>query len=119
MMPSPLDRWLEQQEIQNISNSISISSYDCCLPFLVVQISSSTSYICSYIMNNAAAAAIQGQGQTGAGNGDALDKGVAFAEKESGHPLSNSTTEKISDGIREGYEMKTGKDIPIPDKQMT
>ncbi|KDQ09630.1 hypothetical protein BOTBODRAFT_190950 [Botryobasidium botryosum FD-172 SS1] len=68
-------------------------------------------------MNNATAAAVEGQ--AGGGNGDALDKGVEFAEKESGHQLSNATTEKISDGIREGVEMKTGKEIPIPDKQMT
>jgi len=55
---------------------------------------------------------------TGAGNGDALDKAVAYGENKSGHPMSGSTTEKISDGIRKGFAKVTGKDIPIADKQM-
>ncbi|KAI5117889.1 hypothetical protein M0805_001974 [Coniferiporia weirii] len=66
-------------------------------------------------------AAGAGQGATNAGagaggNGDALDKGVDFAEKKSGHEMSHSTTEKISDGIRTGFKKMTGKDVPIKDK---
>ena len=36
------------------------------------------------------------------GQQDALDKGVDFLEKKSGHEQSAATTEKISDGIRTG-----------------
>ncbi|SPO20215.1 uncharacterized protein UTRI_00608 [Ustilago trichophora] len=55
--------------------------------------------------------------QNGAPQQDALDKGVAWAEKKAGHEQSAGTTEKISDGIRSGFKKLTGKDVPIKDKQ--
>ncbi|KLO11191.1 hypothetical protein SCHPADRAFT_906216 [Schizopora paradoxa] len=62
----------------------------------------------------------QGQGQgmnaTGGGGGDALDKGVDFLERKVGHEQSHSTTEKISDGLRKGFQKMTGRDVPIQDK---
>ncbi|KIJ38406.1 hypothetical protein M422DRAFT_33356 [Sphaerobolus stellatus SS14] len=54
-------------------------------------------------------------GNTG-GGGDMLDKAVDFLEKKGGHQQSHSTTEKISDGIRKGFQKVTGKDVPIKDK---
>ncbi|GAA5970065.1 hypothetical protein JCM11641_000251 [Rhodosporidiobolus odoratus] len=53
----------------------------------------------------------------GAGQGDALDKGVDSLLQKSGHGQSHSTTEKISDGIRSGFKKLTGKDVPIGDKE--
>ncbi|CCG82594.1 protein of unknown function [Taphrina deformans PYCC 5710] len=55
--------------------------------------------------------------QTGTGQQDMLDKGVAFGTKRAGHTTDASTTEKISDGIRSGFKKMTGKDVPIADKQ--
>ncbi|WVQ97427.1 hypothetical protein IAU59_004540 [Kwoniella sp. CBS 9459] len=52
-----------------------------------------------------------------AGQQDALDKGVDYALKQSGHQQGASTTEKISDGIRSGFKKLSGKDVPIQDKQ--
>ncbi|KAH8109950.1 hypothetical protein DFH11DRAFT_1730692 [Phellopilus nigrolimitatus] len=63
---------------------------------------------------NAAQNANPGNGGSG---GDALDKGVDFAEKKSGHEMNPSTTEKISDGIRTGFKKMTGKDVPIKDQE--
>ncbi|WVF70493.1 hypothetical protein IAT40_005283 [Kwoniella sp. CBS 6097] len=51
------------------------------------------------------------------GQQDALDKGVDYALKQSGHGQNASTTEKISDGLRSGFKKLTGKDVPIQDKQ--
>ncbi|BGP14052.1 hypothetical protein JCM10213_002347 [Rhodosporidiobolus nylandii] len=53
----------------------------------------------------------------GAGQGDALDKGVDSLLQRSGHGQSHSTVEKISDGIRTGFKKLTGKDVPIGDKE--
>ncbi|ORY82103.1 hypothetical protein BCR37DRAFT_393138 [Protomyces lactucae-debilis] len=53
----------------------------------------------------------------GAGQQDALDKGVSFMSKKAGHSTNAGTTEKISDGIRSGFKKITGKDVPIADKQ--
>ncbi|KZT28087.1 hypothetical protein NEOLEDRAFT_1109538 [Neolentinus lepideus HHB14362 ss-1] len=55
--------------------------------------------------------------QTNQGNGDMLDKGVDYLEKEGGHEQSHSTTEKISDGMRKGFTKMTGKNVPIQDKE--
>ncbi|KDQ09638.1 hypothetical protein BOTBODRAFT_178857 [Botryobasidium botryosum FD-172 SS1] len=66
----------------------------------------------------AGAGGMGGSMGVGAGNGDALDKAVAYGENRAGHPMSGSTTEKISDGIRKGFAKLTGKDIPIADKEM-
>ncbi|EPQ53641.1 hypothetical protein GLOTRDRAFT_117006 [Gloeophyllum trabeum ATCC 11539] len=55
--------------------------------------------------------------QSTQGNGDMLDKGVDYAEKRAGHEQSHSTTEKISDGLRKGFQKATGKDVPVQDKQ--
>lgn len=57
-------------------------------------------------------------GQTGASNGDALDKGISSILGKSGHAQSGSTTEKISDGVRTGFKKLTGKDVPVKDQQM-
>ncbi|KAF8519746.1 hypothetical protein BU17DRAFT_89592 [Hysterangium stoloniferum] len=51
------------------------------------------------------------------GGGDPLDKGVDFVEKKAGHEQSHSTTEKISDGVRKGFQKMTGKDVPVKDQQ--
>ncbi|WVQ88164.1 hypothetical protein IAS59_001898 [Cryptococcus gattii] len=51
------------------------------------------------------------------GQQDALDKGVDTALNRAGHGQSHSTTEKISDGIRNVFKKATGKDVPIKDKQ--
>ncbi|EIN08903.1 hypothetical protein PUNSTDRAFT_134077 [Punctularia strigosozonata HHB-11173 SS5] len=59
----------------------------------------------------------QPMNQGAGGNGDMLDKGVDFAEREAGHEQSHATTEKISDAARTGYKDTTGKDVPIQDKQ--
>lgn len=55
-------------------------------------------------------------GQT-TGQQDALDKGVDQLLTKAGHKQSGSTTEKISDGIRNVFKKVTGKDVPIQDKQ--
>ncbi|AAW42217.1 expressed protein [Cryptococcus deneoformans JEC21] len=66
----------------------------------------------------------QTQGQPGGtgiagstGQQDYLDKGVDTALNKAGHGQSHSTTEKISDGIRNVFKKATGKDVPIKDKQ--
>ncbi|EJD07737.1 uncharacterized protein FOMMEDRAFT_150280 [Fomitiporia mediterranea MF3/22] len=66
-------------------------------------------------MNTSNTNTTQNTAATG-GNGDMLDKGVDFAERRAGHEQSHSTTEKISDGIRKGFQKATGKDVPIQDK---
>ncbi|KAK8865965.1 hypothetical protein IAR55_001114 [Kwoniella newhampshirensis] len=53
----------------------------------------------------------------GAGQQDALDKGVDGLLKKSGHGQNASTTEKISDGVRSAFKKVSGKDVPIADKQ--
>ncbi|TVY39636.1 hypothetical protein LOCC1_G006970, partial [Lachnellula occidentalis] len=49
-------------------------------------------------------------GQTGgaAGQEDYGDKGLAFAEKKTGHTMGRDTNEKITDGARGMYEKATG-----------
>ncbi|KAL9936034.1 hypothetical protein V8E36_004876 [Tilletia maclaganii] len=53
----------------------------------------------------------------GVGQQDALDKGIDQLLTRAGHEQSDSTTEKISDGVRSLFKKVTGKDVPIADKQ--
>jgi hypothetical protein len=78
-----------------------------------------------------------GQQQTTTGSGgDFLDKGVSYAEKQAGYQgvrtmllcldtlesnddvQSASTTEKISDGLRAGYEKVTGEHRSPPSLEL-
>ncbi|BGP46223.1 hypothetical protein JCM10450v2_002063 [Rhodotorula kratochvilovae] len=62
-------------------------------------------------------AGIGGQGATTTGGGgDALDKGISGLLKKGGHAQSNSTVEKISDGVRSIFKKVTGKDVPVKDQ---
>ncbi|PAV17604.1 Proteophosphoglycan ppg4 [Pyrrhoderma noxium] len=66
--------------------------------------------------SQAGAAAADSTAATTGGGGDALDKGIDFLGRKTGHQQSHSTTEKISDGIRKGFRKLTGKDVPIKDQ---
>jgi len=61
---------------------------------------------------------MMGQTGTSGSGGDMLDKGVSYAEKQTGHQQSAGTTEKISDGLRSGFKKLTGKDVPVKDQEM-
>ncbi|CAG8979730.1 hypothetical protein HYALB_00012376 [Hymenoscyphus albidus] len=59
------------------------------------------------------AGGVQGQAQTQAQGqtDDYGDKGLAFAEKQSGHSLGRETNEKVTDGARGLYEKATGNKV--------
>ncbi|TQS32618.1 hypothetical protein Golomagni_07060 [Golovinomyces magnicellulatus] len=43
---------------------------------------------------------------------DYLDKGFDAISKKTGHTFDRQTSEKITDGAREGFEKLTGKKVP-------
>ncbi|KAJ7736689.1 hypothetical protein B0H16DRAFT_1573545 [Mycena metata] len=56
-----------------------------------------------------------GQQNTNSGGGeDYLDKALDFGEKKfgGGREVGRGTNEKITDGLRSGFEKLTGKDVP-------
>ncbi|CAG8961318.1 hypothetical protein HYFRA_00013779 [Hymenoscyphus fraxineus] len=57
------------------------------------------------------AGGVQEQAQGQAQTDDYGDKGLAFAEKQSGHSLGRETNEKITDGARGLYEKATGNKV--------
>ncbi|KAL1887916.1 hypothetical protein Sste5346_009920 [Sporothrix stenoceras] len=57
--------------------------------------------------NNAAA----GAGGAAAGKEDYGDKAFDFVAKKSGHSVNRDTSEKITDGLRTGFEKLTGKKV--------